>query len=191
MLSGQVLRGRQPALVISFVYHAVCHWNLPPGAAAIRAIGAVALGTMHASTVWFHIAENRRLCTTPDSGIIDFFRSKLVLQSARTRGMPTPAARFSFAWISCARTPRYADQQHDSSSILCGYAYGFDREITMITLLIVRRQWSRTKVGPTGQGQASRCIFCLTWDQVFAYFKGVCLGYVFSYRIFLMRDRNN
>jgi hypothetical protein len=127
MLSGQVLRGRQPALVISFVYHAVCHWNLPPGAAAIRAIGAVALGTMHASTVWFHIAENRRLCTTPDSGIIDFFRSKLVLQSARTRGMPTPAARFSFAWISCARTPRYADQQHDSSSILCGYAYGFDR----------------------------------------------------------------
>jgi hypothetical protein len=46
----------------------------------------------HVSTVWFHL--------TPDSGLIDFFPSKLMLD--------------------CARTPRYADdQKHDSPSISC------------------------------------------------------------------------
>jgi hypothetical protein len=146
--SGQA-RGQHPARLFLSNISTVRHWNLPPGAAAIRAVGAVALATIpppYDSILLKTVYHNA------DTGLIDFFPCKLVPDGARM--------------------PRYADdQQHDSPLrgrevrrrpaerfcfdhmptvsriLLRSYAYGLI-DITIIMLFLVMRQLPRAKFCP-------------------------------------------
>jgi hypothetical protein len=144
--SGQA-RGQHPARLFLSNISTVRHWNLPPGAAAIRAVGAVALATIpppYDSILLKTVYHNA------DTGLIDFFPCKLVPDGARM--------------------PRYADdQQHDSplrecrgtpttsrTILLRSYAYGFEDSASILCIRFDRHHdhnaISRDAVVAKGEG---------------------------------------
>jgi hypothetical protein len=75
-------RGQQPARLFLSNISAVRHWNLPPGAVAIRPVGAVALATIPPPYPYDSILL-KTVYHNADTGLIDFFPCKLVPDGAR------------------------------------------------------------------------------------------------------------